>query len=452
MKKALFILSIMLLCSATGAAQTIDKETFDKLVDYVNCKYTAAYIETFRNDLEKYRDDLEKYRDAANQAKADTLQKDLKLYDSLFKEKLEECTLDEHLSFEYLKQLEKNRWKSAYTNFTLVINEKKKQFKSGDNMPATKAIQLLTRISPDISVQGVKNRMPQRVIDSIKTELTEKYDKKTTNGVQNPTDTHKEINRVIVKTDTIVQEEIIEILKTDTIVQEEIIGIIKEKIVKEIKSNPWIWLICIIFFSPLILFFILLWRRSSNNRINKIIYPLLFGNKAEIEEIVYDIFLKYKDEIEKIQHPPCNENETGIKSEDIQDKENDKVSNKEEKSDEELYNPNVDNNVDREQLVQNTYNPAIKYVKRKQGKIVMQLSDSSEGCDFKIFNIRGNTAEFEFCGDKNALLRQYIFNDVCDVIETPSTPLKDIINVEPGTVELKNDTWVVTTPAKIKFT
>jgi hypothetical protein len=78
--------------------------------------------------------------------------------------------------------------------------------------------------------------------------------------------------------------------------------------------------------------------------------------------------------------------------------------------------------------------------------------DSQEDCDFKIFDIRGNTANFTFCGDKNkALKKQYIFENICDIIEIRSTTPKDIINVENGTVMFKDGHWEVTIPAKIKF-
>ena len=49
--KKILIIFTLLLCSSVVLAQTrIDKEVFDRLVDYVNCKYTSAYFENIRQE------------------------------------------------------------------------------------------------------------------------------------------------------------------------------------------------------------------------------------------------------------------------------------------------------------------------------------------------------------------------------------------------------------------
>jgi hypothetical protein len=65
-------------------------------------------------------------------------------------------------------------------------------------------------------------------------------------------------------------------------------------------------------------------------------------------------------------------------------------------------------------------------------------------------------AKFEFCGDEKVIKHAINFSDlniekVCDYVNTKNNFRTQIINIEPGIVELDGNKWIVKQKAKIKF-
>jgi vacuolar-type H+-ATPase subunit I/STV1 len=94
----------------------------------------------------------------------------------------------------------------------------------------------------------------------------------------------------------------------------------------------------------------------------------------------------------------------------------------------------------------------VKYLKRRSGHFFNMVSEDPEGCYFKLFDISGTSAQFEFCGNEAEAIanRDAIFDDVCE-ISGASHNSQNIRNDRPGNVSLQDGKWVVTTKAKIKF-
>jgi hypothetical protein len=106
MKRIIASIGLAILCCAISTAQNINQETFNKLVDYVNCKYVQTYLE----------------QEAAKRP----TEPDVKLYKEKIKEKLDKCTPDESLSFDQLSKLLKdNHWGETEERLAQVINRKK---------------------------------------------------------------------------------------------------------------------------------------------------------------------------------------------------------------------------------------------------------------------------------------------------------------------------------------
>jgi len=163
MRKLILIFGTIILCSISTFAEKIDKTTFNKLVDYANCKYTAAYIEIQRQTQE---------------AKGTN---DIKLYDKNVKLILENATIEKSPTFEELKELlENNDWKGTFNNLTSKVNDRKTKFT--DEMSNSQLIELL-KLDGDFATK-LKD-----VINNLQSELKGKFKDKEP-AIQ-PTDTVK---------------------------------------------------------------------------------------------------------------------------------------------------------------------------------------------------------------------------------------------------------------------
>ena len=169
MRKIAIIFRMFILCSIAGFTQNkIDKSTFEKLVDYANCKYTAAYIETFRTDP-KEKGNIEKY-------------------DINVKEKLTSCTAEKPASFAELSNLLKsNGWAETESKLSAAINDKKKNFE-GNEMEADDAIGLL-------KLEGTFADILPTAVNDLQKELTAKY-KQQPSPIEEKTEKQLETNPV----------------------------------------------------------------------------------------------------------------------------------------------------------------------------------------------------------------------------------------------------------------
>ena len=136
MKKIAVILNMIFLCGTLCTAQKISKTTFDKWVDYANCKYTVAYIEFFRFDPSE--------------------SKNIKSYDDNVKNKLTNVDINNPLSLNEIRSLLcENGWNNTYTKVSEKIDEKKNSFE-GTEMEKSEAIKLL-KLKPGSLLDKLKS-------------------------------------------------------------------------------------------------------------------------------------------------------------------------------------------------------------------------------------------------------------------------------------------------------
>lgn len=94
----------------------------------------------------------------------------------------------------------------------------------------------------------------------------------------------------------------------------------------------------------------------------------------------------------------------------------------------------------------------VKFFGGKYNKTLDGELPSSSGARFKVFNIKGDQAEFEYCGEST---NENYFEEVASIQNDASENIsarKEIITVKPGIV-MKNSEgkWEVKTPAQIMF-
>jgi len=120
---ALVIFASFLFVFQGVAQKTISKTDFEHLVDYVNCKYTARYIEQFRSDINE-RNNIDKY-------------------DKHIKPSLNDASIGRSPQIDELKTLLiNNGWSKTCNELTQKVDDKKKKF-NGNEMSVTDAIDLL---------------------------------------------------------------------------------------------------------------------------------------------------------------------------------------------------------------------------------------------------------------------------------------------------------------------
>lgn len=106
-----------------------------------------------------------------------------------------------------------------------------------------------------------------------------------------------------------------------------------------------------------------------------------------------------------------------------------------------------------EGLKENNESLDFGYLKGKSGKRFNRVESNSEGSFFKIFDISGDIAKFEYSGDDKEAIAKRIFNNNDGVMDVEGS-MKDadtVINIEPGELKKDGDGWIVTKPCKIKL-
>lgn len=101
--------------------------------------------------------------------------------------------------------------------------------------------------------------------------------------------------------------------------------------------------------------------------------------------------------------------------------------------------------------IENSSNSNNRFFRTKNGNILNEELNNSTDASFRVFNIRNNEADFEYCG---GLVNPDYFDGVCIFENNPANiPEKTRINtVKHGIVKKdNNNNWVVDEPAIIKF-
>lgn len=94
----------------------------------------------------------------------------------------------------------------------------------------------------------------------------------------------------------------------------------------------------------------------------------------------------------------------------------------------------------------------VKYLKTAPGGIFNNVFDSPNGCYFKLYEIEGSNAKFEFCGNIEEAIanRSAIFDETSEPFNPPENATQ-IITRTPGIATLVDGKWKVKDKAIIKF-
>jgi len=165
MRKIFFIASILFLCGFSCVAQTINQNEFEKIVDYVNCRYAKAYIEN-----------------------TNASQSDKDAYNNKIKAHLENNSFDSHLSYTDLYNLLKNNSWGQTANNLIKVRKESKKFADISSKTNLEIIDYIIEISGNF-----KTDIGDKTIKEVETELKERYANK-------PQETPKVVEKAIEPT------------------------------------------------------------------------------------------------------------------------------------------------------------------------------------------------------------------------------------------------------------
>lgn len=375
-------------------SQGINKQTFDTLVDYVNCKYTAAYIKSL-STIPTEKDNIAKYNEK-------------------IKDKLESCTPKNPIEFlELSSLLKENGWRTTETKLVQKINNKKGLFLENEAIN-----QVITKL---VDTNILDSKFPN-ILKIAKIEL------------------EKELKALY-------SEEQLEEEKTeDKGVSQAVPPTVEPGGGSDGGSDGFIssifWYILSLVGAIFILQFIVIWFRTSEERIKKITF-----NSERLEN---KFSLKSEAGFkQKADHPNYSELLTKIKEIEFKTQDLNRGLQKIQGQQIMIIAPEDKNQQ------QNQEQPRInnvKYLKTAPGGVFNNVFDNPSGCYFKLFNINGNNARFEFCGniDEAIANRNAIFDETSEPFDPPKVANR-ILTIDPGCVVLQDSKWKITTRAKIKF-
>lgn len=400
MKKLAVIINLIILFGFTCIAQNkIVKTEFEDLIDYANCQYLMEFIENC---------------DAGKPYIKDTYEKSVKPV-------LQKSSLDDLNSiptFEIIKGLFQGNSNNAALQLAEKINERKLKY---DNSPDNDALLklLIAESWRDINLT------------------------RTATKVQN--DIRKKYNLGIVSQQEIVNDKTIEnsgkieelqeknqTLQQRVEIPENQINELKTKEPEPLNIKFWIALI-VTWFVMIVLFFISRRKNHQPSEPNRDqIITTVLGSQRIAKKFSSSDFYKSTPNIKPI------EDRIALIEKRVSELQNKEVSKGEKDVKEEAEIKKV------------TYIDE-KFFKSKNGKILIEELNNSTDASFRVFNISGNGAKFEYCG---GVINQDFFTDVCSFANNPSdVPNKiRITTTIPGTVKKdSNNKWEVVEKAKIKF-
>ncbi|MDR1553493.1 MAG: hypothetical protein LBS69_08545 [Prevotellaceae bacterium] len=391
-KKITGLLSVLLLYCISGisgmAQPKIDEQSFEDLVDYVNCKYTQAYIETVRN-IPKEKVNIKKYDDS-------------------IKPKLANNTISNPIKFEYLSRLLKaNGWSDTEKNLFAKINERKNQF--------DKLLECDQQIDLLLKLDGPFDEKLKSVTSELRQELIKQFCASGNVQVAGPPKQNRDSGSAVKSGQ------------------------------KNDFGNSKLLLLLIVIIIVLaagnIAVSLVLWQRikTSSTANYRNIKDILKQNLTSIEgikSILQRLDQKLTSVEGKIQPSGEKLQQSGQQTEQCQPPSNDKPI------------------IAHEPIEDVPANSNVKYIKLKAGVYLSQESDSkNDDCRFRLFDINGNIAKFEFCGDEQEAIvnKNAFFDKVCEDINYTGYA-KHIENLAPGEVQRQSDgRWQVVKKATIRF-
>jgi len=395
MKRIILIWVIHFFINLSGLAQEIDQNTYNKLVDYVNCMYTDAYIES--------------------QTSSGSEMHNIAVYHSKFKEKIQQCSPEKPVEFEVLsKWLKENGWASTEQKLVQIINNKKKQ-NNNENKNTDQIISSL------LDTKCLTQRFSEILSDTkarLELELRTKYKSSTQQESTNSQAANHPIN--VSSPDN----------QADKSSQTTI-------------SLTALWVVLTILGIFLILLFILLLSRTSSEHINNTSYSskrleskFILKSEPQLEhKSVVQYNLEVVNRILEIEKNVSNLSEV---VQTLLEQQKSIIIDPIGKAQQLNYDQPNQNNV--------------KFLKTAPSGIFNNVFENSSGCYFKLFDSNGNEAKFEFSGNIEEAIanRNAIFDETSEPFDPPKDATK-IVTVVPGSVVFQNGKWKITTKARIKF-
>jgi hypothetical protein len=400
MKKLAVIINLIILFSFTCIAQNkIVKTEFEHLIDYANCQYLMAFIENY---------------DAGKPYIKDTYEKSVKPV-------LQKSSLDDLNSiptFEIIKGLFPGNSNNAALQLAEKINERKLKY---DNSPDYDALLKL------LTAESWREINLTRTATKIQNDIRKKY------------------NLGIVSQQEIVNDKTIEnsgkveeLQEKNQALQQRVeilgkqINELKTKELEPLKIKFWIALIAT-WFVMIVLFFI---SRRKNHQQRELNRDQIITTVLESQKIANRFYSNNHNKV-SLNIKPIEDKISLIEKQIIQ------IQNKEDSNGEKEVKEFSD--------IKNSPIRDDKFFKSKNGKILIEELQNSTDASFRVFNLSGNDAKFEYCG---GVINQDFFTDVCSFANNPSDiPNKTRITTTiPGTVKKdSNNKWEVVEKAKIKF-
>ena len=392
MKKLAVIINLIILFGFTCIAQNkIVKTEFEDLIDYANCQYLMEFTENY---------------DA---------------YEKSVKPVLQKSSLDDLNSiptFEIIKGLFQGNSNNAALQLAEKINERKLKY---DNSPDNDALLklLIAESWHDINLTRTATKVQNDIRKKYNLGIVSQQEIVNDKTIENS----GKIEELQEKNQTLQQR--VEILENQ-------INELKTKEPEPLNIKFWIALI-VTWFVMIVLFFISRRKNHQPSEPNRdqIITTVLGSQRIEKKFSSSD-FYKSTPNIKPI------EDRIALIEKSVSELQNKEVSKGEKDVKEEAEIKKV------------TYIDE-KFFKSKNGKILIEELNNSTDASFRVFNISGNGAKFEYCG---GVINQDFFTDVCSFANNPSdVPNKiRIITTIPGTVKKdSNNKWEVVEKAKIKF-
>jgi hypothetical protein len=400
MKKIAVIINLIILFGLTCIAQNkMVKTEFEHLIDYANCQYLMAFIENY---------------DAGKPYIKDTYEKSVKLV--LQKSSLDD--LNSIPSFEIIKGLFQGNSNNAALQLAETINKRKLEYEhSSDNGVLLK---LLT-------AESWRNINLTSTATIVQNDIRRKYNLGSVSQQE------------IVNDKTIENSEKVEELQEKNQTLQQRVEILENQI-NELKDkepeplNVKFWIVLIVNWFVMIVLFLIARKRfhqtSEPNRDN--IISTVLESQRIANRFFSNDYNKTTPNLKLIEEKIALLEKHVIQ---LQNKEDSK-GEKEVKGFTETKKSTTSDD---------------KFFKSKNGKILIEELYNSTDASFRVFNITGNDAKFEYCG---GVINQDFFTDVCSFANNPSdVPNKTRITTTiPGTVKkVSNNKWEVVQKAKIKF-
>jgi hypothetical protein len=409
MRKLILFGSMMLWFNLQSIAQNaINRDDFDKLVDYVSCVYTAQYMKVIRkndNDANTYKNDI--------------------------KPKLDNCNIEKHLSHEELYALLKNNSWGDTAEKLIKTRKQNRDYLIVSDKSNDEIIDYITTIEGTF-----KELIGDEFIKSVKDELKAKY---------------QEQSKSTLNEDKGITE--IQLSKKEADAPRKDKNKNEGSIKDSIRLNDvlqWISILVLVFICIRL-------KRKNSLKIESENENIVLDREFIIQQVLNSerIEDKFKCnnwsklnkekliELEKIlDQLQANFNEIKLKIdnsfESSKNHQNVEASESEKKFSTKEPDTSIQNRI---------------YLKEREGLILFKEA-AKENAYYEIFNIQDNKALYRFCGDSERAKFNYdaILKDVFDDDKSFSINSNKIINTKEGIVELQADgKWEIKTVAKIKF-